>query len=298
MRSVPHHPHCLWSPSVAFRSAKVPPANYRTQYSFLDARRCKSDGRLVLSGGGTSTRSDTRRKNLLLDTHSGRKFAGGLRGRSPKDGVPEDVRRLCMSRIKLFVAPAAVLSLVALAGLTVAGGGGQPPGGQIPGNPVPSGQQPGQVPQGFVPGQPPQGVTIPGQSPQGVQSAQSAMHGQGMHMHYMECARVCDDCARICNLCSTHCARLTATGQQQHLQTLATCQDCATVCKAASECSARMGPFASQICMACADICRRCAEACDRSGDDQMMRQCAQECRRCEQACRIMVSRTGGPHAQ
>jgi hypothetical protein len=86
MRSVPHHPHCLWSPSVAFRSAKVPPANYRTQYSFLDARRCKSDGRLVLSGGGTSTRSDTRRKNLLLDTHSGRKFAGGLRGRSPKDG--------------------------------------------------------------------------------------------------------------------------------------------------------------------------------------------------------------------
>jgi hypothetical protein len=215
-----------------------------------------------------------------------------------KTGVPEDVRRLCMSRIKLFAAPAAVLSLVALAGFTVAGGGGQPPGGQIPGNPVPSGQQPGQVPQGFVPGQPPQGVTIPGQSPQGVQSAQSAMHGQGMHMHYMECARVCDDCARICNLCSTHCARLTATGQQQHLQTLATCQDCATVCKAASECSARMGPFASQICMACADICRRCAEACDRSGDDQMMRQCAQECRRCEQACRIMVSRTGGPHAQ
>jgi len=108
-------------------------------------------------------------------------------------------------------------------------------------------------------------------------------------MHFLACAKACDDCGRICDACGAHCTKLAIEGKKEHVKTLQYCQDCATACKAASCVIARQGPFSELMCTACADACKRCGDACEEIKDDAMMKQCAEECRKCEKACRDML---------
>lgn len=110
---------------------------------------------------------------------------------------------------------------------------------------------------------------------------------------YEDCARACNDCQRACDACATHCAKLLAGGQKEHLKTLQTCQDCATHCSAAASIVARKGPFADLICTACAAACKRCGDECEKHKDDAHMNKCAEECRKCEKACRAMQKHLG-----
>jgi hypothetical protein len=105
------------------------------------------------------------------------------------------------------------------------------------------------------------------------------------------CARACSDCQRACESCATHCARLLAEGEKEHLTTVMTCQDCATVCGAAAQIVSRGGPNSVLICECCAKACDQCGAACEKFPGDMHMQACAEECRKCEKACRAMVKR-------
>src|SRR5688500_11712723 len=86
------------------------------------------------------------------------------------------------------------------------------------------------------------------QSARPAQKDQSAHKDHGAHNEAMlACAKACSDCQRICDSCSTHCAKMVADGQKEHMATLMACQDCATVCAAAAQIVARGGPYSSQI---------------------------------------------------
>jgi hypothetical protein len=116
---------------------------------------------------------------------------------------------------------------------------------------------------------------------------------ESRHAAYEQCAKACSDCQRACDACATHCARLLAEGEKDHLKTLRTCEDCATHCSAAATIVARMGPFSDTICTACAEACKRCGDACAKHQHDPIMKKCAEQCRECETACRDMLKQTG-----
>ena len=113
-------------------------------------------------------------------------------------------------------------------------------------------------------------------------------------MHFMECAKACDDCARECTVCGHHCTHMVAEGKKEHLETVRTCQDCASICAAAGSVTARHGPYSDLICVACADACKRCGDACEKhAAHDEAMKRCMEECRKCEKVCREMLKHTG-----
>ncbi len=119
--------------------------------------------------------------------------------------------------------------------------------------------------------------------------AESTEHSMHHAQMFEACAKACSDCQRMCDSCGTHCARMLAMGNKDHLATLRTCHDCAVICAAASQVAAAGGPFATILCDACAKACAECATACGKFPDDKHMTMCADMCRQCEQACKSMV---------
>ena len=111
--------------------------------------------------------------------------------------------------------------------------------------------------------------------------------------HFEQCAKASADCLRECESCAHHCAKLAASGKQDHLHTLETCVDCAEFCTAAAKVVSRHGPLTATICESCAKACDVCAAQCEKHAHDEHMKRCAKACADCATACRDMLKHVG-----